>query len=51
MLKPVLYVGEDNSLAYETDFDMVLDIIIIMIIDYLNSLCAKKEGQLVTKDA
>ena len=40
--KPVLYVGEDNSLAYETDFDMVLDIIIIMIIDFLNNLMCEK---------
>ena len=42
ILKPVLYVGEDNSRAYETDFDMILDIIITMIVDFLNSLRAKK---------
>ena len=29
---------EDHSLAYETDFDMILDIVIPVCVDFLNSL-------------
>ena len=35
---------------YETDFDMILDIVIPMFADLLSSLYAKNEGQLARKD-
>ena len=46
--EPHKYQG--SSLVYETDFDMILDIVIPMFADLLSSLYAKNEGQLARKD-
>ena len=46
------YVRQVSSLAYETDFNMILDIFIIPIfVDFLKSLRAENEGEVVSKDA
>ena len=40
-----------SFLTYETDFNVILCIVIPMFVDFLHSLYAKNDGQLVGNDA